>query len=529
MALFQPSELPAVEGLAGIGYCNPFLPERTALERQILGEAYLPSANVMHWQPTSSPADDYPNFPRLQHCAEQLADAVRTRLESIPTPTEHELRLYEDLILYVLYARHMPSLNECLLAGATQGRKAAVRRAWRGFSKDFTHYLSPPTVDLPSQHEPAHAFAVLVQLHRAFLSIYQYIIGGSMPIARLRAATWQSIFSHDMRRYARVLYRGLVDVPTLILGPSGSGKELVARAIGYSRYLPFDATSESFSVDFEDFHALNLSAFAPTLIESELFGHRRGAFSGAVGDRVGWLETCGPSGTVFLDEIGDLEASMQVKLLRVLQSRIFQRVGETTDRNFCGKIVAATNRDLADGILHGRFREDLYYRLCADIVHTPTLQQQLADSPGDLRILVPFLTQRIIPEDLSESTALAHEVVAWIETNLDANYPWPGNIRELDQCVRNIMIRGSYRPSARTAVTTVLQGRARLAALVSTGELNQDQLLTHYASLSFAIHGSYVAAAEHLKINWRTVREKLDSDLVAEYKNDLENKTKFTP
>src|SRR6185295_18992997 len=187
--------------------------------------------------------------------------------------------------------------------------------------------LNVPECALPTDHKAPHAFAVLVQLHRAFLSIYEFIIGGSMPIARLRAAVCQSIFSHDMRRYGRVLYRCIGDVPTLILGPSGSGKELVARAIGHSRHVPFDGQSESFSEELDDFHPLNLSALAPTLIESELFGHRRGAFSGAVGERSGWLEVCGPSGTVFLDEIGELEGSLQVKLLRVLQSRAFQRVG----------------------------------------------------------------------------------------------------------------------------------------------------------------------------------------------------------
>ena len=104
------------------------------------------------------------------------------------------------------------------------------------------------------------------------------------------------------------------------------------------------------------------------MIESELFGHRRGAFTGAVEDRSGWLETCGPHGAVFLDEIGELDAAIQVKLLRVLQSRTFQRIGETKPRRFEGKVIAATNRDLDEEIGAGRFRSDLYYRLCADVV-----------------------------------------------------------------------------------------------------------------------------------------------------------------
>jgi transcriptional regulator with PAS, ATPase and Fis domain len=112
-----------------------------------------------------------------------------------------------------------------------------------------------------------------------------------------------------MRRYRRLLFDRMTDISTLVMGASGTGKELVARAIGLSRYIPFDATRGGFVEDFEgSFIALNLSAMSPTLIESELFGHRRGAFTGAVADRVGFLEACPPLGTVFLDEIGELDA-----------------------------------------------------------------------------------------------------------------------------------------------------------------------------------------------------------------------------
>src|SRR4030095_14042265 len=112
---------------------------------------------------------------------------------------------------------------------------------------------------------------------------------------------WQSISTHDMRRYRRGLYARMGDVATLISGPSGTGKELVARAIGLARYIPFDRARHALAEDFAgSFHALALSALSPTLIESELFGHRRGAFTGALEDRAGWLEVCPPMGTRFL-------------------------------------------------------------------------------------------------------------------------------------------------------------------------------------------------------------------------------------
>ena len=163
------------------------------------------------------------------------------------------------------------------------------------------------------------------------------------------------------------------DFSTLITGPSGTGKEFVARAIAYSRYIPFQPRTLTFQVHPEEgFYAVNLAALSPSLIESELFGHRRGAFTGAATDRKGWLEVCPSHGTVFFDEIGDLEPTLQVKLLRVIQTRRFQRVGETESREFHGKIIAATNRNLGDAIRQGEFREDFYYRICSDLVRNRT-------------------------------------------------------------------------------------------------------------------------------------------------------------
>src|SRR6185369_7664900 len=172
----------------------------------------------------------------------------------------------------------------------------------------------------------------------------------------------------------------------LITGPSGTGKELAARAIAESRYAAFDEHRVAFANDHVDsFFPINISALSPTLVESELFGHRRGAFTGAVADRKGWLETCAESGSVFLDELGDLDPSIQVKLLRVIETRTFHPVGDTAGRRFHGKLITATNRDLSAAMQQGHFREDLYYRLCSDQVATPSLAEQLADSPAVLR------------------------------------------------------------------------------------------------------------------------------------------------
>src|SRR5258708_17072029 len=147
-----------------------------------------------------------------------------------------------------------------------------------------------------------------------------------------------------MRRYRRTLFARMGEFATLITGPSGTGKELAARAIARSRYATFDEHTLLFANEGAAlFFPINVSALSPTLVESELFGHRRGSFTGAIGDRKGWLEACQAAGSVFLDELGDLDPAIQVKLLRVIETRTFHPVGDTASRQFYGKLIAATN------------------------------------------------------------------------------------------------------------------------------------------------------------------------------------------
>ena len=320
---------------------------------------------------------------------------------------------------------------------------------------------------------------------------------------------WQSIFTHDLFRYWRSLYDRMHDITTLITGPSGTGKELVARAIGLSRYVPFDPEREAFAATLDGaFHTLNLSALSPTLIESELFGHRKGAFTGAVQDRVGWLESCPAVGTVLLDEVGEIDASIQVKLLRVLETRELQRIGETTPREFKGKLIAATNRDLAAEMRAGRFREDLYYRLCSDLVATPSLRDQLRDAPDELCNLVLFVSERVVGE--AGAPELADEVTDCIDRDLGPEYPWPGNVRELEQCVRNVLVRKRYRPPTAQAQAT----DDGLAAALEDGGLTARELLGRYCTTVYARTGSYQETARRLALDRRTVKQHIDPDLL---------------
>jgi transcriptional regulator with PAS, ATPase and Fis domain len=408
--------------------------------------------------------------------------------------------------VYLLFARYDDNFYELLDPRAATAPVAFYRR----LHQDVARLLQTPRARLVADRDVPHLFAAFFQIRRAFHYIFHNIIGNSAPIVRLRATVWQSIFTRDMRRYRRALYQRMSDVASLISGPSGTGKELVAQAIGLARYIPFDPEKQAFVENFAgSFYALNPSALSPTLIESELFGHRRGAFTGAVQDRAGWLEVCRPLGTVFLDEIGELEPALQVKLLRVLQTRTFQRLGDTRDRRFHGKIIAATNRDLANEMAAGRFRKDLYYRLCSDIIATPALEEQLRAASGERGALVRFLARRVAGD--AEAEPLAEETERWIDGHLGDSYRWPGNVRELEQCVRNVMIRGECRPPHAAPVS----GRQRVAEEMLAGSLSADELLRRYCTLVYAQTGSYQETARRLNIDRRTVKDKVDPELLS--------------
>ncbi len=498
----MPSDRKLFEATAQLTYCNPFLPERVDLERRALGRDFEPHGEVWHADRLSDPN---PNVVRIQERLEQRLPGWRNELLEGGVHSADELKLYRDVAYYTLYNRWQEDLLELVLRPKSP-RKVEL---WSDFEVGHASLL-PPELQLPDQAPADLVFAWFFQLRRAFHFVFHSLYGSSAPVARLRAQIWQSIFTHDMRRFRRGLYTRVGDFTTLITGPSGTGKELVARAIGMSRFIPFDSRRGAFVEDFRSsFFALNLSALSPTLVESELFGHRKGSFTGAVQDRTGWLETCPPLGSVFLDEIGEISSDIQVKLLRVLQTRTFQRIGDTKDLRFEGKLIAATNRDPEEEMRAGRMRPDFYYRICSDLIETPSLRRQFSDSPDDLARLVRFLVADLVGDPDLES--VTDEVIEWIESSLGPDYAWPGNFRELEQCVRNVLIRGSYEAAVSTGneSSTVTDD---LAAEVAGMKLDAEELLRRYTTLVYFRSGSYLSAARRLGLDRRTVKAKIDPE-----------------
>ncbi len=510
-----------LETVSDTTYCNLFSPERVEHEKRLLGRDYEELGTAWSLD-TDDPDRPLVNDWKVNQRVEAMADGLRDRLAKRSGATRHELVLYEDAILFLLYHRYVARLTE---AAFGEGAPPSGKRwkFYRDYLRDWAGYFDLAGITFPTGHQPAHIFACYFQVRRAFVHIFHHIVGTSPSVARLRAAVWQSIFTYDARRYRRTLYARMGDFATLITGPSGTGKELVARAIALSRYIPFDEERCGFEDVPEAFYPINLAALSPTLIESELFGHRRGSFTGATEDRKGWLETCPELGSVFLDEIGDLDPSIQVKLLRVIETRTFQPVGDTASRPFHGKIIAATNRDLSEAMHEGRFREDLYYRLCSDQVMTPSLHSQIKESPDVLHVLIFFLARKVAGEEAAD---LAPEVERWVQENLGLEYAWPGNYRELEQCIRNFLVRREYRPPSRTGHSGAPE---TLGERLKEGTLTAEQVLSYYATLVYAKTGSYQETARRLQLDRRTVKSKIDSQLLAQLASLLGGESSAEP
>ena len=230
----------------------------------------------------------------------------------------------------------------------------------------------------------------------------------------------------DSPRISQVfeLIRKVADTDTTVLirGESGTGKELVARALhqeGGRRTGPFVA--------------VNCGAIPSELLESELFGHEKGAFTHAIRTRVGRFELA-HGGTVFLDEIAEMSPMLQVKLLRVLQERKFERIGGTRTISPDFRVVAATNRNLEHEVAEGRFREDLYYRLNVIPIDAPPLRERTADIPK----LVTYFIDRLNSSRRRKISGVDAEAMGYL-----LNYPWPGNVRELENMVERMVILAS--------------------------------------------------------------------------------------
>ncbi len=288
------------------------------------------------------------------------------------------------------------------------------------------------------------------------------------------------------------------DTTVLIQGESGTGKELVARALHY-----YGSRRE------RSFVAINCSALPEGILEAELFGHVKGAFTGAVRDHVGKLELAN-GGTLFLDEIGEISPAIQVKLLRVLEEREFQKVGDNKTIRIDVRLITATNRDLYKKVIDSSFRDDLYYRLSVVPIQLPPLRDRVEDLP----ILMSHFIEKFNKQMGRNIQGIADRVLEILE-----EYPWPGNVRELANAIEHAFVhaKGALIYPADLPLSLVNQVPAKMKASHSKRETAMDDLERQLIINELeAARWNKSVAARRLRISRTTLWRKIEKYCISQ-------------
>ena len=330
-----------------------------------------------------------------------------------------------------------------VIVASGHGARESALRAIAGGAWDF--YQKPVDIDtlglIVKRAFHVHA------LERENARLAEHVGGGDEPVLGQIVTA-----APEMLKVARTIERvAMANVSVLLLGASGTGKELLARGL-------HDASPRRDGA----FVAINCAAIPETLLESELFGHEKGAFTGAVKTTPGKIEMA-QGGTLFLDEVGDIPLPLQVKLLRFLQERVIERIGGRQPIAVDTRIVCATHRDLDAMIAEGTFREDLYYRLAEIVVRIPSL----AERPGDAILLARHFLKRHADAMDRPVKGFAADALAALDT-----WGWPGNVRELENRVKRavIMADGKYVTASDLDLASVQEAEDNILNLKSTRE-----------------------------------------------------------
>jgi len=462
-------------------FANPFGKDRTDLDLKIAGRSQ----------------GDHHGL--LDEVLAKVSARVRTMesegLADIRLYEGHDGKLVQAIFLFDLYHHYLDDFDD-LIREQTKTGDAPCRVS---FADNVLSLLERRGF---IRERALKIFAIFYQLRRAFYFIDRGLIGQSPSMMTLRMHLWNSVFTHNMKWYDDFLCDRMEDFSTLLLGETGVGKGAAAAAIGHSGFIPFDMKKGCFAGSFtRNFISINLSQYQESLIESELFGHKKGSFTGAVDSHEGIFSRCQLYGSIFLDEIGEVSLPVQIKLLQILQDRTFTPVGSHDKLRFHGRVITATNKPLNELRQAGKFRNDFFYRLCSDIIKVPTLQQRLEEDSQELDVMLSHLIVRLIG---TEDRELSEIVRKTLIKDLGRNYPWPGNVRELEQAVRRILITGHYKGDEGTAAPGM---RDNLVRGIDAGTLDANSLLRTYCRLLYDRFNTYEEVARRTGLDRRTIKK----------------------
>jgi DNA-binding NtrC family response regulator len=464
----------------------------------------------------------------------KILEAARAALARGAAASDDDLLLYQEACIYFLYKQHEGRLLRRVHEGMSDREEAAHFAAFGREHQRFLHVAGERIAPLGARH----LFARFFELARAKDLIRSEIVGTSAAADQLRVDVWESIAGDDLRLHLNGRPDRMKDVHTLVLGPTGSGKDVVARILGQSCFIPVDEDTGCFVCSYKDrYRPLNLAAKSQSLIEAELLGYVRGAFTGADKDRRGDLDMGPDGGVIFLDELAEIPLATQVLLLRVLEAHELQPVGSRVLLPFTSRIVAATHEDLDALLAQKRLREDFLHRIKANVVRTPPLALMLSQAPGDLALYVRFFADKACAPASGE--ALADKTMRYLERRKLLHYGWGGNLRELQKCVLGVMARGKgpidadlRAPGAPKADAVAAKSEAPPSSRAGGGEaavyraIFADRptlydIVERVVSWKFAECHNLREVARELNINRSTVAARLHPDVVAEFEEIL--------
>ena len=473
--------------VAQAAFTNPFSQARIELDQAIAG-----TTAAMPWDDLVVKA--------TARIGENLARLAQKGRDDLSRYNADDRELLRTAFLFDIYHRYRQTFDEFILKQLAAGDTPIPVP----FAREIMSQLAGIGLD---SAECQRYLAIFYQTRRAFYFIETALVGLSPSMHALRLQLWNNIFTCNINWYEKHLWNRMEDFSTLLLGETGTGKGAAAAAIGRSGFIPFDARKGCFAESFtRNFIAINLSQYPESLLESELFGHKKGAFTGAIENHDGIFSRCTPYGSIFLDEIGDVSIPVQIKLLQVIQERTFSPVGSHERLRFNGRVIAATNRPLDELRHKGQFRDDFFYRLCSDIIVVPPLRQRLQEEPRELESLIGSILRRMIGEAAAPYARLVREALV---RDLGGTYSWPGNVRELEQAVRRIIITRHYRGDTATPPSGQLE---QLMADIDSGTMDAQALLADYCALLYRRHGTYEEVACRTKLDRRTVKKYIQME-----------------
>lgn len=471
------------ERVAQAAFINPFSPERLELDSEIAGTGASSSWDELVAQEIAS----------IRSRLQELKDSGRAD----PGRYEQDDRnLLRTAFLFEIFHDYRASFDDFILKQIKSGDTPIPAR--------FAHELISRISKLGFTAEESKRYLeIFFQMRRAFYFIENGLTGLSPSMQTLRSRLWDNIFTCNITWYEKHLWDRMEDFSTLLLGETGTGKGAAAAAIGRSGFIPFDERKGCFAESFtRSFIPINLSQYPESLLESELFGHKKGAFTGAIENHEGIFGRCSPYGSIFLDEIGDVSIPVQIKLLQVLQDRTFSPVGSHEKLRFRGRVIAATNRPLDELRRKGEFRDDFYYRLCSDIIVVPPLRQRIAEEPKELESLTIRILQRLTGDASLPYVKLVQEA---IRSDLGGAYAWPGNVRELEQAIRRIIVTRHY--SGDTGMPSDAGSDKKLLSRIEEGTMDAQELLSSYCNSLYRRFGTYEEVARRTNLDRRTVKK----------------------